>query len=191
MKFIRKDDKAVSPVIAVILMVAITVVLAGVLWAMLSQLGTEESAALNITAKNPVEKSYGWQIEISSISGSLNLEDAKFQVVDNEGALVYSLTSSDVNPAAFSKGASTVYAMTGGTNPVKDDGNNTVDGDDALSVYSGCYVAYVDQTGDGKVNGGDSVYVYKDYDADSTDEISSNYSVKILSGDDMAMNKKL
>jgi flagellin-like protein len=190
MKIFRKDDEAVSPVIAVILMVAITVVLAGVLWAMLSQLGTEESAALNITAKNPVEKTYGWQIEISSISGSLNLEDAKFQVVDNENTLLYSLTIDDANPAAFAKGASTVYAMTKGAGVV-DDTNATVDGNDALSVYSGCYIAYIDQTGDGKCNGGDTVYVYADYDGNSVDDVASNYAVKILSGDDMAMNKKL
>jgi flagellin-like protein len=40
-KLFRKDDKGVSPVIAVILMVAITVVLAGVLYVWVSQFSTD------------------------------------------------------------------------------------------------------------------------------------------------------
>jgi len=190
MKFIRKDDKAVSPVIAVILMVAITVVLAGVLWAMLSQLGTESSAAVQISAKQPEEKTYGYFIEITKISGTLNIEDAKFQVVDNENLLVYSVTINNANPAAFTKGQSTVYAMTLGTTAVSD-GNATVDGNDALSVYEGCYIAFIDQNRDEKINGGDSLYIYKDYNNDNVDDVQANYQVKIMDGDEMAMNKQL
>ena len=191
MKIFRKDNEAVSPVIAVILMVAITVVLAGVLWAMLSQLGGSEEQTLAITAKQPTEKSYGWMIEITDISGTLSLEDAKFQVQSSEGILEYSVTVDDASPAAFTKGSSTVYAMTKGSGVTVGNSSTAVDGTTALSDYSGCYVAFVDQTGDDKVGGGDVLYVYKDYDADSTDEISPNYEVKIMSGNEMAMNKAL
>jgi flagellin-like protein len=47
---IRKDDKAVSPVIAVILMVAITVVLAGVLYVWVTSLSTTEDEVELIVA---------------------------------------------------------------------------------------------------------------------------------------------
>lgn len=48
-ELIREDDKAVSPVIAVILMVAITVVLAGVLYVWVTSLSTTEDTVETIT----------------------------------------------------------------------------------------------------------------------------------------------
>ena len=188
---IRKDEYGVSPVIAVILMVAITVVLSGVLWAMLTGLAPDEPDSVKIPMSKPIEKIYGWQLEITEVSGTLNLEDAKFLVIDNEGALVYSITTNNANPSAFTKGQSTVYAMTLGPNAVKDASNNTIDGDDALSEYSGCYLVYLDQNSDQKVNAGDSIYVYKDYDADGTEEISANYIFRIMANNDMAGEKGL
>jgi flagellin-like protein len=191
MKIFRKDDEAVSPVIAVILMVAITVVLAGVLWAMLSQLGGSEEQNIAITAKQPSEKNYGWMIEITDISGTLSLEDAKFQVVNSEGILEYSVTTNDVSPAAFTKGSSQIYAMTKGSGVTAGNTSTAIDDTTALSDYSGCYVAFVDQTADGKVGGGDVLYIYSDYDADSVNEVTPNYEVKIMAGSEMAMNKAL
>jgi flagellin-like protein len=190
-KRIKRNEIGVSPVIAVILMVAITVVLAGVLWAALSRIAPDDAESINITIRNPVEKSYGWFLEISDVSSSLNLEDAKFQVVDNEGALEYSVTIIDTNPTPFLKSKTTVYAMTKSNSPVKDDTNNTIDGFDAISVYSGCYIAYLDQNSDGKVTAGDSIYVFKDYNTDSIEDIKSNYQLKIIKGDVMAGSKTL
>lgn len=188
---IRKDEYGVSPVIAVILMVAITVVLSGVLWAMLTGLAPDEPDSVKIPMSNPIEKTYAWQLEITEVSGTLNLEDAKFLVIDNEGALVYSITTNNANPSAFTKGKSTVYAMTLGPNAVKDASNNTIDGDDALSEYSGCYIVYLDQNSDQKVNAGDSIYVYKDNDADGIEEVSANYIFRIMANSDMAGEKGL
>jgi flagellin-like protein len=54
----HKDDDAVSPVIGTILMVAITVVLAAVLWLMVSgMISTEESDKTTVTLANPSVKS--------------------------------------------------------------------------------------------------------------------------------------
>ncbi len=50
-ELIHEDDKAVSPVIAVILMVAITVVLAGVLYVWVTSLSSTEDTVENIVAQ--------------------------------------------------------------------------------------------------------------------------------------------
>ena len=192
-KFIRKDDKAVSPVIAVILMVAITVVLAGVLWAMLSQLGGNEETAINISAKNPVDKGYAYTVEITDISGSLNLEDAKFQIITSAGTLQAELTTTqNTNPAGFLKGASMVYAMQSSGTAMDNTTSAAVTGLSSFQAYENCMIAYLDQTNDGKINGGDTMYIFQDPDgtASSGDEVSSGYSIKIITGDSMALQKK-
>ena len=189
----KKSNKLIIVIIIVVvlLIVIVPVILAGVLWVMMTPLHSEESTSLVITAKSPIEKVYGWQIEITKVSGTLNPEDARFHVVDSDGSLLYSITVDDSNPSPFSKGYSTVYAMTISSTPVKDAGNNIINGDDAISEYSGCYIAYLDQDSNGRVNGGDSLYVYKDYNADGIIEVFNGYELKILSGDSMALNKKL
>ncbi len=175
----------------VILLIVIPLVLAGVLFVFMSNMESEEgSTSVIITAKSPQEKTYGFLIEITKTSGTLDLEEAKFQVVDNQGLLVYSVTIQNSNPAPFSKGQSWVYPMTLGTSPVTD-GISTVNGDDALSAYEGCYIAFIDQNQDEKINSGDSLYIYKDNNNDGINDIKSNYSIRIMSRDEMVMNKVL
>jgi hypothetical protein len=152
---------------------------------------SEEYSSVHVTAKNPVEKSYGWQLEITSVSGTLNLDDARFHVVDDEGLLMYSLTIYDSEPQPFYKGQSKIYAMTHGFT-VMDDMNLSVDGNDPLSIYRECYIAYVDQTDDGRITSGDSIYIYKDYNADEVQDVYPNYSITILDNNsDIVLNKKL
>lgn len=188
---IRKDEeKGVSPVIAVILMVAITVVLAGVLWAML-QFPPPGDNQIRITLKSPEEKTFGWKVEIASISEKLRLEDAKFQVVDNQGTLLYSLTISEANPQPFNRGLSKVYPMTM-LGPVQDNTTgNSVNSDSTFDNLEGCYIAYIDQTNDERVSAGDSFYIYKDYNNDNNNDISSNYSIEIKVSDYTAISKEL
>lgn len=187
---IRNDKIGVSPVIAVILMVAITVVLSGVLWAMLTNIDPTGPEQTRITMSRPVEKTYGWQIQISKVSGTLDLEDAKFQIIDREAILVYSITISNTNPEPFIDGGSKVYAMTLNPAPVNN-GNATVGPNDALSVFEGCYIAYIDQTNDQKVNGGDSIYIYKDNNSDIIQDVRPNYIFQLMSGGEMAGSKTL
>jgi flagellin-like protein len=165
-KKIRKDDeKGVSPVIAVILMVAITVVLAGVLWAML-QFPPPGDNQIRITTKSPEEKTFGWKIEIASISEKLQIEEAKFQIIDNQGTLLYSLTISNANPQPFNRGLSKVYPMTM-SGPVRDNSTgDVINSDSTFDNYEDCYIAYIDQTNDERVSASDSFYIYKDYNND-------------------------
>ena len=67
---ILNDDKAVSPVIATILMVAITVVLAATLYMMLPKSSTDSSdVSMNVSIQTTDE---GWRVSI--IEGTIDLE---------------------------------------------------------------------------------------------------------------------
>ena len=46
--------------------------------------------------------------------------------------------------------------------------------------------------GNDELNSGDQIWVYKDYDDDGTDDITSGYKFKILDGDDnIVISKEL
>ena len=82
----RRKDSAVSPVIATILMVAITVVLAAVLYVMVGGFthnpGTAQSAGMNEASVN----STAWNISITSVSASnIPLSDLKIVVTASSG----------------------------------------------------------------------------------------------------------
>ena len=192
MKFNRTgkvDEKGVSPVIAVILMVAITVVLAGVLWAMI-RIEPPGDDQIRMTIKLS-EETFGWNVEIVSISGNLRLEETKFQMEDNEGILLYELLINNIDPQPFDRGISKVYPMTM-SGPVLDNTTgDVIDSGSSFNDYERCYIAYVDNTDDERVTSGDSFYIYKDYNNDNTDEISSNFSILIKAHDDIAISKEL
>jgi flagellin-like protein len=89
---IRKDDKAVSPVIAVILMVAITVVLAGVLYVWVTSLSTTEDKVENIVAtldQGDGNMTSGVLFVIQKGSGdSVKIADYRFKVGKEGGSLL-------------------------------------------------------------------------------------------------------
>jgi len=89
---IREDDKAVSPVIAVILMVAITVVLAGVLYVWVTSLsGADEevapTASLKLTTRDELNTTVGQDLAMLSHRSGDNMKwsDMKFQISDDGG----------------------------------------------------------------------------------------------------------
>jgi flagellin-like protein len=96
----RKNDKAVSPVIATILMVAITVVLAGVLVVYLQTLPQGGGGAENPVGLSVAKNSAGnWLISVSS-GGGQNLGDVTLSVTNAQtGASVLS-TKLNAIPAA-------------------------------------------------------------------------------------------
>ena len=198
-KYIRKDDEAVSPVIAVILMVAITVVLAGVLYVWVSGFGTGGSTGVSISKTKDDKTSY-WKINIVKVSGgSLNLDDAKFRMVTKADTSLYTKTSANINPTTkLTSGQSSVYPVaTTASVPVRE--NATLgDGDtvDSASIanpsyWELCYFAYVDETDDGKINAGDTIWIFKDNNADGTNDIESGYVFKILDGKDNEVLKQV
>jgi flagellin-like protein len=89
MNRIRKDNKGVSPVIATILMVAITVVLAGVLVVYLQTLPSG-AGDVQTTIGTRVEKNANGDWLISITSGNKNSVDVTIQVTNpNTGANVF------------------------------------------------------------------------------------------------------
>ena len=189
-KIIRKDDEAVSPVIAVILMVAITVVLAGVLYVWVSSFGTGGGTSLSISA-NVVDRTSYWKIDIVAVSGgSLSLTDAKFQLFTRSGTSSFTRTTANINPTtALTSGESAIYPVpSDAATPVYE---NATTGDggtvDATSVnnpqfWEGCYFTYVDSQSDNKLNSGDSIWVFKDWNEDNTEDVTTGYAFKVLDG---------
>jgi flagellin-like protein len=79
---IRKDEEAVSPVIATILMVAITVVLAAVLYVMVSGLiGGPSTSKPTVAFATPAPLGIGEQISIASASQAVGPANYKVNLV--------------------------------------------------------------------------------------------------------------
>ncbi len=125
MKRCRKRDEAVSPVIATILMVAITVVLAGVLVVYLQTLpsgGGEVETALGLRATKTAQGN--WTIEITS--GSKTASSVTLQCVDpNTGQTDFSETLTDMEP-----GDNNVNGVWYDNN-----GNNKLDAGDSILLH--------------------------------------------------------
>jgi hypothetical protein len=147
----------------------------------------------SVGASNPDERSYGWIIRINSISGStFRIEDAKFRMIDSTDIRLYQQDVSECSPPAFTKGASTIYAIPSpdGDGTV-DDGTSTVTGTTSLENYENCAIAFIDQDNNQRVSAGDSIYIYKDTDNDDTDEITNGYIFELLYRDEMVVRKSL
>jgi len=87
---IRKDEEAVSPVIATILMVAITVVLAAVLYVMVSGLlGGGGGGAAKSVGFSPASAGNNWTLTVASVSASgISYATTTFKIYDTNGAPV-------------------------------------------------------------------------------------------------------
>ena len=191
-KSIRKDDEAVSPVIAVILMVAITVVLSGVLYVWIRGIQPQEDVDnIRITAID-TEKSTHWEITIASISGTLAIDDLKFQMIDSSKTALYNVDINDANPSSISRGESTIFPIPSGSGGVLDNSTNSVVTENSeLKNYEYCYIAYNDQNNDERVSAGDNIWVYKDFNNNGIDDIKSNYKLQVLVGKNIPLTVNL
>jgi len=98
---IHKDEEAVSPVIATILMVAITVVLAAVLYVMVSGLlggggGTVRSMGVNIGKTSDGTK---WELTLSSVPSGLATTSTTMTIFKADGSL--NLTATQLNLLSY------------------------------------------------------------------------------------------
>jgi len=114
---IRKDEEAVSPVIATILMVAITVVLAAVLYVMVSGLlGTGQTTAKTV-GFSAGSAGNNWTLTVASVSASgLSYTATTFKIFDSNGVPKKSVLLSDVKGDAL--GSCTNSPAPWGTNHV-------------------------------------------------------------------------
>ncbi len=126
---IRKDEQAVSPVIATILMVAITVVLAAVLYVMVSGLlvgPTGGPQAMGIT-RQLSPNGANWTLLITSTPTGLSTSGTMLTIVSPGGATVLAAT-------AFS---ALVYATNGAV--FQSDGDSTVEAAESLLINASTY----------------------------------------------------
>ncbi len=120
---VLNDDEAVSPVIATILMVAITVVLAATLYMMLPK-GTDTGTTTAMSGR--VDKvSDGWLIQIDG--GSVDFDGTDFRL--------YNTTSgASVSGTASETGDFTVDGTTYGYTFNDNDANDKVNGGDSIKI---------------------------------------------------------
>ncbi len=92
---IRKDRKAVSPVIATILMVAITVVLAAVLYVMVSGLVAGPGAAPDAIGVSISQSSSGlnWVLTFVDVPAATPNSTVSFAIADASGTTLFAATS--------------------------------------------------------------------------------------------------
>ena len=131
----RRKDSAVSPVIATILMVAITVVLAAVLYVMVGGFthnpGTANSAGLN-EAQN---SNTNWTVSVSSASASnIALTGLKLTVVNVSNGAVQSFSMSGIS--------------------------TTITGPQVVNAVGGITVKFVNVNGGSYLSAGDYFYVF-------------------------------
>jgi flagellin-like protein len=191
-KFRKDNEFGVSPVIAVILMVAITVVLAGVLYVWVSGFGEPPHTNQSVSA-NLQEYSGGWTVKIISVSGSsFNIKDAGFRMLDKSDIRLWEHDVSEANPTKFTKGASSIYAIPSnmGTGTV-DNGTSTVTPSTPLENYENCAIAFIDQDDNNKVSAGDTIYIFKDNDNDGVEDITNGYFFELLYKGKMVVRKSL
>jgi len=130
---VRKDSDAVSPVIATILMVAITVVLAAVLYVMVLGFGTET----NQTPTSSFSKTSitnGWRFTYATVNEDVSWDDITVTIIAGSSVWTWSnITAADLD----------------GDVPLMKNYGTAVAG--GLTVT----LKIMDLSGNGKVNGGD------------------------------------
>lgn len=173
----------------IILIVVISVILllifgglGYVLW-----LGSFEGSgggSLKVTSYS-TEKSTAWVVTISSMTGgTLNLDKARFEIQDEDGYIEHSTWIGKANPSYILKSSNTIYPIPSGSNKV-DDGKIPVIDTTNLLDYQNCTMAIVDTESDGKLNTGDSIWIYKDINNDDIPDTfeGSNFVIKDGSGE--------
>ncbi len=194
----KKDNKMIIIIIIIVLALVILmpVLLAGILYVWVSDFGDGGTTGALISASLSDRNTY-YQIEILKVSGgSLGISDLKFQLITNTGILQFSKSTSDSNPTLLILGQSRAYPIPSGINPVNENATNgdgeTVDNDsiNRPHVWENCLFCYLDANGDSKVNAGDSIWIYKDYDDDGVEEVISRYRFSIFDWDENEVLRK-
>jgi len=155
---VRKDSEAVSPVIATILMVAITVVLAAVLYVMVLGFGADTTTTPTSSfSKTSTTDSYGnpaWAFRFGTLTDEVNWNDVTILLTDGTNSVSWTPTNDNLDD-----GAGDIYAFTNGTLGT-------------LTITA----KLMDQSGNGKVDGGDILTL----GCSTTWSATTDYSLRAL-----------
>jgi flagellin-like protein len=134
---VRKDSEAVSPVIATILMVAITVVLAAVLYVMVLGFGADTTQTPTTTLSK-MSVTDGWRLTIGQMTDDVSWDSVNLLVIAGDDTYTWT--------------GITATALTNSTSP----------GSAQTVTYAAANVGslavtlkILDLSGNGKINGGD------------------------------------
>jgi flagellin-like protein len=204
-----KDEPAVSPVIATILMVAITVVLAGVLVVYMQQFSTKPgvsyptASAIPTPFTNPAEVTYtsnggGWSVRVAAISNAVSWGSVTVQITKDNLPIA---RLGGVKPGAGvlwqinGTGIPKWWAKDGGTKPLKYSPNassvaSPVPGASGtgvamadLQTMEGASFIVVDVDASLTMTAGDLVLVFANSDGGTIDQIGgTGYQLEFLMG---------
>ena len=175
------EKEGVSPVIAVILMVAITVVLSGLIYYWVSQFSTSSEKELAYIGFHKSTIDEDWIITIEKVQGTrLKLENLYFFIADVSGVVKYRKTTTEANPAAFLNDESMIYPIPSNASGVISSKTSLpVGASDDLPDYVGAVYVIIDTDNNGILNTGDIIRIHHDIDGDGTREINMGSYFKI------------
>ena len=153
---VLKDDEAVSPVIATILMVAITVVLAATLYMMLPGAEDTDRDLLGTATIGDRSTSNGYvRVDLGGLSpSSFNIEDVTVRLYDTNDSVAFTLDGEEGDRDDFDEGVySVAWARTDGetidsTARIYVDYDDTADGYD----FSGYEIEITTEGTSGAIN---------------------------------------
>jgi flagellin-like protein len=206
-KRIWKDRRGVSPVIATILMVAITVVLAGVLVVYMQAFSQGPGSSNTLVSmvsgqdSNPsqlTKNSDLWSVDIVKVQGAevdLSLTTTAITLKTPSGALVSTLIP-NINGADISYigGLPKWFMDEYTTNSANYDEGGVVQSVSAnagsiqgneFNTIEGGYMIYLDNDGGSTISAGDSIIVYMDNNADGARDLASNTRIEISTSHDI------
>ena len=195
---LHEQEQAVSPVIATILMFAITVVLAGVLVVYMQSfqnVGGGTNVVASISAK-PFSNNHdpetinggGWTIEVVSVkSGTINVNDLIVNVKSSTGGVISSMTGASATLKDTS-GAADYYLQSDDLpncnywlGPSSLSADCTGASGDEFSTIQNATIIFVDNDASATLTASDTLIVYKNTDGTGSNEVASGSSVEIKS----------
>jgi hypothetical protein len=182
-------NKMIIIIVVTVVMILIFGGLGVVIW--LGSFEGSGSGSLKVSSYK-TENSNAWVITISSMTGgTLNIDEIRFELEDESGYIELSTWIGNANPSYILKSSNTIYPIPSGSNKV-DDGKIPVIDKTNLLDYQNCTMAIVDAESDGRLNTGDSIWIYKDIDNDAIPDTfeGSNFLIKDSFGE-MIHRKRL
>jgi hypothetical protein len=139
------------------------------------------------------DKSEYWVIEIIAYNGGrVKLTDIEFDIINNDNIQIFKFKIEDANPKYLIKGNSTVYPMPSGNKFILDyNTRRTITKDSLFESYMYCCIAFSDSNSNNYIDHGDLVFIYKNLDEDSPNEIFYKYRFRIICDKEIIFNKKL
>jgi flagellin-like protein len=180
-KKIGEKEMGVSPVIAVILMVAITVVLAGIVYYWVSNFSGSSDSELSYVGVSAKTVGDHWEISIERVTGqSISFENINFLIYQN-GINLYKRTIFDVNPQPFmAVDDSLIYPIANNdTAVISYSTSQPITPADDFEDYVGAMFLILDNNKDYKLSSGDVIWIYSDVDGDGVEDIKVGQYFKI------------